>query len=118
MIYRKNILLSLLELFGGELNATNFQKLLFLYSEKQEERKYDFVPYKYGCFSFQAMADKNSLIREGYLENSKNWKLNVKDANFIYTLTEPDRKNLQKLKMSYMSHTLLLKQYLDVYDLF
>lgn len=101
MIYRKKILLSIVELFGGELSATNFHKLLFLFSEKQTERKYVFVPYKYGCFSFQAMADKNSLIKDGYLENSKYWKIIAKNDNFIITLNENDRKSLQKIKLQF-----------------
>lgn len=99
MLYRKKILLAIVELFGNEISATDFQKILFLFSEKQADRKYDFVPYKFGCFSFQAMADKNSLIKEGYLANTRNWKNNVQDANFIYALEDVDRKILSKLKL-------------------
>lgn len=99
MLYRKKILLAIVELFGNEISATDFQKILFLFSEKQTDRKYDFVPYKYGCFSFQAMADKNSLIKEGYLANTRNWKINFEHANFNHTLEETDRKILSKLKL-------------------
>ena len=98
MLYRKKILLAIVELFGDEISATNFQKILFLFSEKQAERKFDFVPYKFGCFSFQAMADKNSLIKEGYLANARNWKTNIEHANFISTLEDTDRIILTKLK--------------------
>ena len=86
MIYRKKILLALTELFGGELTATDFQKLLFIFSIEQADNKYDFVPYKYGCFSFQSLADKSKLIKEGYLDNTKNWKLRLKKERFsVYT---------------------------------
>ena len=44
MYYRRKILLALLEEFGGELANTDFQKLLFLFTERQNERSYDFVP--------------------------------------------------------------------------
>ena len=101
MVYRKKILLALLEMFGGELSATDLQKLLFLVSEKQVERKYDFVPYKFGCFSFQAMADRNSLIKDGYLENSKNWKVNFQNGNFIDSLKEDDRRALGRVKTQF-----------------
>lgn len=101
MIYRKKILLALTETFGGNLNATDFQKLLFLFSENQEKREFNFLPYKYGCFSFQAMADKNKLIQEGYLEDCKNWTLKIQNANFIDTLTEPDRNQLKKVKLKF-----------------
>jgi uncharacterized protein (DUF488 family) len=99
MLYRKKILLAIVELFGNEISATDFQKILFLFSEKQTDRKYDFVPYKFGCFSFQAMADKNSLIKEGYLANTRNWKINFEHANFNHTLEDTDRKILSKLKL-------------------
>lgn len=98
MLYRKKILLAIVEFFGNEISAIDFQKILFLFSEKQLERKYDFVPYKFGCFSFQAMADKNSLIKEGYLTNAKNWNINIKASNFYSSIEETDRKILTRLK--------------------
>jgi len=101
MIYRKKILLALTELFGGELTATDFQKLLFIFSIEQTESKFDFVPYKYGCFSFQSMADKNKLIKEGYLHNIKNWKLRSNNENFLLTLNSSDRKQLRLLKQKF-----------------
>lgn len=112
MLYRKRIILAVVEIFGGELSATDFQKLLFLFTDKQEEKKYDFVPYKYGCFSFQAMADKMSLLKEGYFENSKSWKITTRNANFINTLNESDRKILSGLKQQYASFSTeqLIKQ--------
>jgi uncharacterized protein (DUF488 family) len=116
MLYRKNILLAITDFFDGELGATDFQKILFLFSNKQSESKYDFVPYKYGCFSFQAIADKSSLIKEGYLENTKNWKIKVKDANLIHALKDADRKILINIKQkfgSYSTEDLLKQVYLN-----
>lgn len=77
MLYkRQKLLLSLLKSLGGEAKNTDFQKLLFLYTrEYEEEPSYDFVPYKYGCFSFTSYADKRKLVERGYLEESENWKL-------------------------------------------
>ncbi len=105
MVYRKNILLAIVESFCGELNATDLQKLLFLFSEQQEEKKFDFVPYKFGCFSFQAMADKSKLIKEGYLENTKNWKLRSNDINFKSRLTEADRDTLKNIKTKFGNYS-------------
>ena len=101
MIYRKNIILAIVESFGGEVSATDFQKLLFLFSEQQKEKNFDFVPYKFGCFSFQTMADKNKLIKEGYLENTKSWKAKSSKSNFRSNLKESDRKILTKLKAKF-----------------
>ena len=60
----------------GQVSPTDFQKLLFLYTRKQEAPSYEFVPYKFGCFSFSSYADKRRLIEQGLLENdAEQWKL-------------------------------------------
>lgn len=74
LYYRRKILLALLETFGGRLTAKSLQKYLFLFTRKQSDKAFDFVPYKYGCFSFQANQDIATLGKYGYLtitESSK-----------------------------------------------
>jgi hypothetical protein len=56
-------LLTLLDAIGEPVGPTGFQKLLFLYTPPS----YDFVPYKFGAFSFASCADKRKLIAEGLL---------------------------------------------------
>ena len=63
MYYRRKILLSLLKEFGGELEKIKLQKLLFLLTQKQKSPSFYFVPYKYGCFSFQANRDLKTMIK-------------------------------------------------------
>ena len=76
MLYRRQrILLTLLEEFGGKLKNVDLQKYLFLLSLSQRDRVYHFVPYKYGCFSFQAYQDKRKLTEKGYLKPSSDWQL-------------------------------------------
>lgn len=76
MLYRRQkILLALLEEFGGTLKNTDLQKYLFLLSQFQQEKAYDFIPYKYGCFSFQAYHDKTKLIEKGCLAKVEDWQL-------------------------------------------
>jgi uncharacterized protein (DUF488 family) len=120
MIYRKRILLSITELFGGNTSAIDFQKLLFLFSQEQQEKKFDFVPYKYGCYSFQVMADKNNLIKEGYLENHKNWKYKSESNQFIESLNEFDRKLLIRIhsKFGKMSTSELIRYVYNNYPFF
>lgn len=73
---RQRVLLTLLDALGGQVSPTDFQKLLFLYTRKQEAPSYEFVPYKFGCFSFSSYADKRRLIEQGLLENDADqWKL-------------------------------------------
>ena len=56
-----------METFGGRLTAKSLQKYLFLFTRKQTDKSFDFVPYKYGCFSFQANQDVVTLGKYGYL---------------------------------------------------
>lgn len=65
---RKKIILALLESLGRGVTAKCMQKYLFIFSRSQMgERIYDFVPYRYGCFSFQANQDLISLEKNGYI---------------------------------------------------
>jgi len=92
MLYkRQKLLLDLVHAAGGELAATDFQKLLFLYARKCEaEPSYQFVPYRFGCFSFQSYADRATLLRKGMLYEAEEgrWKLTPKAKPFL----DPKRK--------------------------
>ncbi|MDR9399257.1 MAG: DUF488 domain-containing protein, partial [Salibacter sp.] len=60
MFYRRKVILGLIELLGGEVEKLRFQKLLFLYAMRKQQPEYDFVPYKFGCYSYSAKADMNT----------------------------------------------------------
>ena len=68
--YRHIVLLALLEAFGRELIAKHFQKLLFLFVDRQSQDKplYEFAPYLYGCFSFSANKDMVALEKNGFIK--------------------------------------------------
>jgi uncharacterized protein (DUF488 family) len=74
---RQKLLLALLDALGGELKSLDFQKLLFLYcQEAGDNPPYDFVPYKYGAFSFTSYADKRRLVEQGLLaDQERSWQL-------------------------------------------
>ncbi len=74
---RQRLLLTLLNAVGEPVGHTDFQKLLFLYTRECEATpSYDFVPYKFGAFSFTSYADKRKLIGDGLLaDDDQNWKL-------------------------------------------
>ncbi|MGI9392136.1 MAG: DUF488 domain-containing protein [Parvibaculales bacterium] len=56
--YRRKILLNIIAAFGNEgIEKLKLQKILFLLSKQQENPAFSFVPYKYGCYSFQATKD-------------------------------------------------------------
>ena len=74
---RQKRLLALLKAHGGEINKLDFQKLLFLYCKNVERiPSYEFVPYKFGGFSFTSYADKRRLTENGFLgDTERTWKL-------------------------------------------
>lgn len=73
---RQRVLLTLLNAMGGEAAPTDFQKLLFLYTRNEGIPSYEFVPYRYGCFSFTSYADKRRLVGKGLLlDDESKWKL-------------------------------------------
>lgn len=77
---RQRVLLELLDALNEPVGSTEFQKLLFLYTREGESiPSYDFVPYRFGCFSFTSYADKRRLIEQGLLdEDEQTWKLTEK----------------------------------------
>lgn len=102
MYYRRKIVLALLQVFNNELDKIQVQKLLFLHSRYKTKRKtYDFVPYKYGCFSFQANADLNTLRKyEIVSESSKKWK-KIDETNYLAQLDKDDKKIISDFSILY-----------------
>ncbi len=88
MVYeRQRLLLTLLESSGNSLGNMDFQKLLFLYVQRcEQEPTYEFVPYRFGCFSFTSHADKRKLIERGLLV----------DDDHAWVLTEAGRVMAQR----------------------
>lgn len=74
---RQKILVALLHAFEGKVGNLDFQKLLFLYSQEVESKpSYDFVPYRFGAFSFTSYADRRKLIERGLLvDDNEAWEL-------------------------------------------
>lgn len=101
MFYRRKIILALLELFEGELEKLRLQKLLFLLSQRQKTPVYDFVPYKYGCFSWSANADLTTMAKKGALEETKSHFVAKERTSYFQQLKPLDRKLLAEVKQNY-----------------
>ncbi len=94
--------MALIEVFGGHLTAKQLQKYLFLFTRKQEEKAYDFIPYYYGCFSFQANQDIMTLSKLGYLsiirdENGRRIQI-VKPGNYILMLDMFEQHAIKEIR--------------------
>ena len=111
MFYRRKILLALLQLFDGQLDKIRLQKLLFLFTKRQGKTEYDFIPYKYGCYSYTANADLLALTRKSLIEDEgQGFKL-ADETDYFKSLKETDKALLRELKILYgkMSGTALMK---------
>lgn len=88
---RQQHLLALLRSLGGRVGNIDFQKLLFLYCQQEgADAGYEFVPYRFGAFSFSCYADRRKLIERGYLVNNEQ----------IWQLTEAGKEAVALLKGS------------------
>jgi len=100
MYYRRKIMLALLEKSGNTLGRLKLQKLLFLISRGQEKPSFDFVPYKFGAYSFRATADAGTLVKYGILstKESKSWTKETPELFF------PQLKKKDQQLVSAISH--------------
>lgn len=105
LYYRRKILLALLEVFEGQLTAKSLQKYLFLFTRAQSVKAYDFVPYRYGCFSFQANQDISTMAKYGYLEVKEETNgrfIELKQVgNYLSMLDLFDRQALLDMKAEF-----------------
>jgi hypothetical protein len=81
---RQRRLLALLNALGGRVGNLDFQKLLFLFCQESGvgPPPYEFVPYKFGAFSFTSYADRRKLIARGLLADEEHhWQLTDEGRN-------------------------------------
>jgi uncharacterized protein (DUF488 family) len=96
VFYRRKIVLALIEAFGGFLEKTDCQKLLFLFCLRRGRNYYDFFPDTYGSFSFLLSQDRNRLIDLGFLVDGDAFQLHT-NQSFFQQITMEDRLALQSL---------------------
>lgn len=104
MYYRRKILLALLSELGGKVSKLSLQKLLFLFNQSQKITAYNFIPYKFGCYSFQASADLSILSKYGLVkETEKYYQLTnpSKAENFYSQLFPEDQKIIKEVTSNY-----------------
>lgn len=105
MFYRRKLLLATLQSFGGRLGKTQLQKILLLITQKQERPDYHFVPYKYGCYSFQASADMNTMEKYRQLAVSQKGIEKMDVADYVVTLKDSDKDILKQVVTDHLGQT-------------
>ncbi len=85
--------------------------MLFLFTLRQTKTVYDFVPYKYGCYSYSANADLTTMAAKGFLEETPKHFTKLDKTNYLISLKPDDLRHLRKVKAEYggMSVKALLK---------
>ncbi len=101
MYYRRKILLALLEIFDNRLEKISLQKLLMLVTKQQDKPDYYFVPYKFGCFSFQANADLVTMTKYNQVKAEGNSWIKTDNSNYLLSLKERDRQAIRYIKTQY-----------------
>lgn len=92
---RQKFLIVFIKYAGGQLTKMDFQKLLFLYHRTSNTTYYDFIPYNYGCYSFQASSDLEILQNQGWITiGEREIKLTIKTEIHF----EKNINNLSALK--------------------
>ena len=98
-------------MLGGELEKIRIQKLLFLFSQKKNKSEYDFVPYKYGCYSFSLKADLVTMLKKETLLENENVYIKNTPGDAIKAIKPDDKKILNEVVQLYgkMSNAALIK---------
>ncbi|GEP94977.1 DUF488 domain-containing protein [Chitinophaga cymbidii] len=98
MFYRRKIILALLEIFEGELEKIRLQKLLFLFCQKQAKAEYEFVPYKYGCYSYSATADLVAMTSKNQVFETNKGYQKSDNVSYLKSLKPDDLYKLRAIK--------------------
>ena len=111
MFYRRKVILALLQIFDGELEKIRLQKLLFLFTKRQENPEYEFIPYRFGCYSYSANADLTAMSNKGWLVETNNHFRSNETTDYFKTLKEQDKQALRTVKSLYgaMNGSALMK---------
>lgn len=115
MQYRQKTLLAVIEAFGGKLNNTDLQKLMFIFCQQAKRSYYDFFPHKYGGYSFLLNQDKNKLIELCSLTENEYIHL-MPGPSFYSQLESFDQLTLKSIKQqinALRGKALIHKAYLD-----
>jgi len=100
LIARQCKLMALLDAVGEEAGKLDLQKLLFLYCSNEAQPSYEFVPYRFGAFSFTSYADLRRLIGRGLVvEEERGWKLTEEGRREVAKVAST-RKTLQEFALT------------------
>ncbi|GAB3548103.1 DUF488 domain-containing protein [Spirosoma fluminis] len=105
LYYRRKILLALLQAFDGQLGKTDLQKLLLIVSKLQNKPSFDFVPHRFGCYSYQSSWDLRALKAYGVVsESDTGWHI-AKAEDYRGMLTNDDKSHINHVARVYKNYS-------------
>ena len=104
MFYRRKLILAIIETFGGRLPKINLQKILFLVTNRQTVPAYDFIPYKFGSYSYSANADLTAMVKHGFLSEDDSSFTKKDKINYLHELKEFDRKLVNQVYLLFKNY--------------
>lgn len=112
MFYRRKIVLALMELLEGKVEKIRLHKLHFLYGQRKPDKAdYDFIPYKYGSYSYSLHADMQAMEKHGLVIRTETEYSSAKSGGHYAQLTRADQDILKAVADAYgtMSNKQLMK---------
>lgn len=103
--------MALLQVFNGEIEKIKLQKLIFLACKRQKNSEYQFVPYKFGCYSFSLKADLITMVKKGILTETPTSYLLPNRTDYFKGIKEDDKIVIRDINKHYgqMSSNSLMK---------
>lgn len=101
MYYRREVILSLMQLFDYHWNKLRLPKFIFLFYPSQSRPEYDFIPYRFGCYSYSTNADLTLMVSGAILTESENAFQCKSRTDFLSLLRGTDRLGLIDIKKQF-----------------
>lgn len=121
LLSRMRYILGILDICGGSLKQIELQKYLFLYIQKvwSKAPPYQFIPYYYGCFSFQSDKDLEYLRAKellSYPSSSPDASVSLAPALYGSSMIYPPRER-DKMQLFFKRLPSLIPHYGDTESL-
>ena len=115
MLYRRKVLLHLLEETKAPISLVKLHKLMFLLMRETQKKYYSFIPNNFGCYSFTLHDDQIALQNKGLINILKG----KTPFNSYISLVTPvdDKKNLIIDRIDEHLMKIILNDYLQKTDM-
>jgi uncharacterized protein (DUF488 family) len=109
VLHRHKALLAILQQVGGQASNLQMMKWAFLLGQETPSHGgktfYQFIPYRFGPYSFTLNRETDTLIRNGFVEKAdqKTWKLTALGRKLSFTLPKQISRDIATVIQKYGS---------------